>query len=321
MSPAAHRSPHFSGVWAAVLLPLDIQGDIDRDGLAADVETLCRSGVDGLYTNGTAGEFHLIDEAEFDLVTDIVASICTERQMPFQIGLCDPNPRRALDRARRCRGIGAAGFQIILPDWFPVTDKEAISFLTGLATVAGDTPLVLYNPPHAKRRLSIAGLAQLADAVPSLAGLKLPGGDHSWYGDAQILFDRMSVFIPGHHMASGVLRGAHGSYSNMACLSPAATAAWWRLISSDPDEALRVEDMIRTFFAAHITPLIERDGISNFAVDKMLAAIGGWSTVSGSVRWPHDSVPQDMTEAVGRKARRDMRDFFDLAPDGLTGLR
>ncbi len=313
MNPVARVSPLFTGVWAAVLLPLDLQGDIDRDGLVADVETLCRSGVDGLYTNGTAGEFHLVDEAEFDMITDIVASICSKRRVPFQIGLCDTNPRRSLDRARRCRGLGAAGFQVILPDWFPVTDGEATNFLTGIAQAAEETPLVLYNPPHAKRRLSIADLARLADAVPSLAGLKLPGGDDAWYADAGVLFERLSVFIPGHHMASGALKGAHGSYSNMACLSPAATAAWWRRISRDPDEALRIEDIIRAFFAAHITPLIERDGISNFAVDKMLAAIGGWSTVSGSVRWPHDSVPRGVTEAVGRQARRDMHEFFELA--------
>lgn len=316
MNSLKHGSPLFTGVWAAVLLPLDAQGDIDRDGLIADVEALCGSGVDGLYTNGTAGEFHLIDEAEFDLVTDIVASVCAARRVPFQIGVCDPNPRRSLDRARRYRDIGAAGFQVILPDWFPVTIAESASFLTGIAEAAGDTPLVLYNPPHAKRRLEIPEIATLAERVPTLAGVKLPGGDPSWYADARVLFERLSVFIPGHHMASGVLKGAHGSYSNMACLSPDATAAWWRLISSDPDEALRIEDMIRAFFAVHVTPLIERDGISNFAVDKMLAAIGGWSTVSGSVRWPHDRVPRDIAVAVGQTARRDLREFFDLEEAG-----
>lgn len=306
----------FTGVWAAVLLPLDPNGDIDREGLVADVETLCGSGVDGVYTNGTAGEFHLIDEAEFDLVTDIVASICTARRVPFQIGVCDPNPRRSLDRARRCRGIGAAGFQVILPDWFPATEREARSFLMGIAEAADGTPLVLYNPPHAKRRPRLVEFERLADAVPSLAGLKLPGGDESWYADARALFERLSVFIPGHHMASGVLNGAHGSYSNMACLSPAATVAWWRLIVSDPDRALRIEGTIRRFFSAHVAPLIERDGISNFAVDKMLAAIGGWSAVSGSVRWPHDRVPREIAEAIGQQARLDMRDFFDLAGAG-----
>lgn len=303
----------FTGVWAAVLLPLDRRGEIDRGGLAADVEALCGSGVDGLYTNGTAGEFHLIDEAEFDLVTDVVSSICKTRGMPFQIGLCDSNPRRSLDRAHRCREIGAAGFQVVLPDWFPVTIKEAAAFLAGIAGSAGETPLVLYNPPHAKRRLEVAEIAELAEAVPSLAGVKLAGGDDTWYAQARILFERLSVFIPGHHMASGVLQGAHGSYSNMACLSPAATAAWWRLIASDPDRALRIEGAIRAFLAAHVAPLIERDGFSNFAVDKMLAAIGGWSTVSGSVRWPHDRVPRDITELVGRRARQDLRAFFELA--------
>src|SRR3546814_4206952 len=37
------------------------------------------------------------------------------------------------------------------PDWVRVTQTEAIDFLTRIAAEAAPIPIVLYNPPHAKR--------------------------------------------------------------------------------------------------------------------------------------------------------------------------
>ena len=69
----------------------------------------------------------------------------------------------------------------ILPDWFPVTQEEGIRFLQGMADEARGIALVLYNPPHAKRRLAPADFAELKKAVPSLVGVKVAGGDAAWF--------------------------------------------------------------------------------------------------------------------------------------------
>ncbi|MDW6066347.1 hypothetical protein SAZ11_62100 [Streptomyces sp. FXJ1.4098] len=42
---------------------------------------------------------------------------------------------------------------MILPDWVPLSDDEVVRFLVGAAETAGDVPLVLYNPPHAKTQV------------------------------------------------------------------------------------------------------------------------------------------------------------------------
>jgi len=94
--------------------------------------------------------------------------------VPFQIGISQSNPRVARDRAARVRALGASALQFTLPDWWPPGDDEVMRLAGGLATVADGTPLVLYNPPHAKRRLTLPEIAALRASVPALVGAKLP---------------------------------------------------------------------------------------------------------------------------------------------------
>ncbi|TIY11354.1 MAG: dihydrodipicolinate synthase family protein, partial [Mesorhizobium sp.] len=42
------------GVWGAVMLAIDDRGAIDWDATGETVARLCASGVDGIYSNGTA---------------------------------------------------------------------------------------------------------------------------------------------------------------------------------------------------------------------------------------------------------------------------
>jgi 4-hydroxy-tetrahydrodipicolinate synthase len=160
-----------------------------------------------------------------------------------------------------------------------VTDEEAIRFLTKMAAAAEGIGLVLYNPPHAKRRLTPADLTIFADAVPQLVGVKVPGGDETWYAEMQPLFSRLSVFIPGHTLASGFAKGAHGAYSNVACLHPGAAQAGGTKCNTDLTAALELESRIRQFMDGHIAPFITERKFCNAACDRLMANIGGWADV------------------------------------------
>ena len=69
--------------------------------------------------------------------------------------------------------------------------------------------------------------------MPSLIGVKTAGGDDAWYASMRHHLSPLSVFVPGHLLASGIPRGAHGSYSNVACLNPAAAQRWTDQIQTD----------------------------------------------------------------------------------------
>ncbi|TIU11732.1 MAG: dihydrodipicolinate synthase family protein, partial [Mesorhizobium sp.] len=54
------------GVWGAVMLAIDDRGAIDWEATEETIARLCAAGVDGIYSNGTACEFHCQTEPEFD---------------------------------------------------------------------------------------------------------------------------------------------------------------------------------------------------------------------------------------------------------------
>ena len=300
-----------TGTWATLVLPIRADESIDFERLRAELECIARSGVSGVYSNGTAGEFYAQSETEFDRIHECMAGICREHGLPFQIGANHTSAQTTLGRIRRAREWAPSAFQIILPDWAPLANEEAVRFLRGAAGAAGDIPLVLYNPPHAKRVLEPADFAELAEAVPELTGLKVGGGDDAWYDAMRPLFDRLSVFVPGHTLASGYARGAHGSYSNVAGLNPAGAARWFRLMQNDLPAALALETRIVRFFEDHLFPLRAERSYCNHAFDKLLAAIGGWADIGTRLRWPYNWFPPETAERLRPVAREALPELFD----------
>jgi dihydrodipicolinate synthase/N-acetylneuraminate lyase len=280
------------GNWGTLLLPIQTNDAIDYAKLSEELDALIAAGIDGIYSNGTAGEFYNQTEEEFDTVNSLLAEKCRRSRMPFQIGVSHPSPILSLERLRRTRAWQPSAFQVILPDWVVPTAEEQVEFLAKMANVAGPIPLVLYTPPHAKLALHPPDFERLAKAVPQLIGIKVADGDSSWYEAMRRYSSGLSVFVPGHHLATGFREkvGA-GAYSNVACIHPQAAQRWWELMQTDLDEALTVERRINAFFAEAIIPYKNR-GFSNPALDKLLAAVGGWASVSTRLRWPYRSIPE-----------------------------
>lgn len=304
--------PIFRGNWAALLLPLNADDSIDYGLLSASLDHLAGAGVDGVYSNGSAGEFYAQTETEFDRIHEILAEKSRRLALPFQIGATHMSAQTALERLRRTRHHRPAGFQVILPDWFPPTRDEIFRFLEKMTAAADPVPLVVYNPPHAKVKLAPADWLAICEHFPGVAGIKVPGGDVAWYEAMKPVFKRLSVFIPGHTLATGLGLGAHGAYSNVACLSPGGAQAWYQLCQTDPAAGLRLEVKIQRLIFGHVAPLITERGLANMAADKALAVAGGWLPgLSPRLRWPYAFADDADVTRIARIAREMVPELFD----------
>ena len=303
------RADEIRGVWTTPLLRVEADGRLDLSCLEEQIAAYAEARVDGVYTNGTAAEFHGQSDAEFREISTRVASLCVDRGLAFQIGATHPLPQATLERIRFARRLAPAAIQVILPDWAPINLSAARRFLLRCAEESGEIGLVLYNPPHAKTVLSPADFAALAETVPGLCGIKCGGGDADWYAAMAPILDRLSVFIPGHHMASGMLNGAAGSYSNMACLHPGATVAWRDRIATSPDDALALEHRVGRFMDKAIGPILAA-GHPGYACDKFMAFVGGWTRITPRLMWPAEGVPEQLAPRVRRWAKELIPEFL-----------
>ena len=61
------------GNWATLLLPIAPDDSIDFARLGDEIDLLIGAQVDGIYSNGTAGEFHNQTEAEYEAIQALLA--------------------------------------------------------------------------------------------------------------------------------------------------------------------------------------------------------------------------------------------------------
>ena len=309
MTPFSHSE--IRGNWATLLLPINKDDSIDYSLLAEEIDYYIKSKVDGIYSNGSAGEFYTQTEEEFDRINKLLAEKCEAALMPFQIGASHMSAQLSLNRVLRAKALRPSAIQIILPDWFIPSWPEIQDFLKRMAEVAAPIPLIIYNPPHAKRHLTPAEWLQIAD-ISNIAGMKVPGGDESWYKAMQPVFQKLSVFIPGHYLASGISQGAHGAYSNVACLSPRGAQYWADLCTKDIQAALALEQRLLPFWDENITPLITRDKLPNMAADKASACAGGWLPgLNSRMRWPYRNADPEIISQIRKNARKMLPEFFE----------
>lgn len=298
------------GNWGTLLLPIDKNDNIDLQLLGEEMDYLITAKLDGIYSNGSAGEFHNQTELEFDAINCLLSDKCHQAGFPFQIGVSHMSPVISKERMIRSLPLRPSAFQVIFPDWVVPKEKEQLDFLRTLSEIAHPVPLVLYNPPHSKLLLNPRDYERLGNAIPGLIGIKVAMGDKLWITEMKNVASQLAVFVPGHHLATGIREGiGKGAYSNVACLSPKGSQEWYNRMQTDLDEALEIEKKIHDFFARSILPF-QKAGYSNPALDKLLAGIGGWSGVGNRLRWPYQWIPEKEILPLRKTAKKLLPSFF-----------
>lgn len=308
MKPFSAEEIH--GVWGTVLLPILKDQSIDWEVLEKALKFTLDAGLNGIYTNGSAGEFYNQTEAEFDKLSELVAQEAENAGVPFQLGCGHFNPCLSLERVKRVKSLSPCALQVILPDWIKTNNKETLKFLEKTASTAAPIGLVIYNPPHAKKKLPPEDYANILMEGLPVVGCKTAGGDKEWYSKMNNLPKPFSYFIPGHFMVTGITQGAKGTYSNIACMHPKAVIKWYRMMGEEPERAQLIEKQLLLFFEREILPLILEEGYCDVAIDKFLAGIGDWSMTGTRLRWPYTGIDPERIINKRRKLNKYVPEFF-----------
>ena len=135
----------FEGIYTPAIAPCRMDGSIDRDAFAAQIEYLIAAGVHGIITGGSTGEYYARSMPE-RLEMASLARELTKGRVHLMIGTVAIRQDDSVAMAEHAARIGAASILIGSPPYAVPTEHE--NALNALAIDrAADLPVMLYNYP------------------------------------------------------------------------------------------------------------------------------------------------------------------------------
>lgn len=233
----------FGGIQPVLHMPFEdtLRQAIIEGELAALVERMTRSGVDGLVVLGLASESWALTERERDHVVELVARTIAGR-VPLIVGI-DGATAVASERAGRAVQRGAAGVMVLPPMQAASADQIISHF--GTVAEAGGVPLLMQDSPQVTGvSLEISTITGAVAAHPLVTALKveIPGS-----GTKTSMAHAAGVDIVAGWGGIGYLeqieRGALGCMPG-SDLGPALLAIDRAARGGDDEEALRLYRLI-----------------------------------------------------------------------------
>lgn len=263
------------GVWAALILPWTDDDRLDEARFVAEIEAYRNTGVHGVYTGGTTGEFYAQDDDVFRRVAEIACRQGHAIGVSVQIGVTALSTRIVRQRVRYAVEQKADGLQIALPFWLELSDDEALDFLRAMADEAGETPLILYQTMRAKKKLGPAMLARLVQRVPTVIGCKDTGCTMDELREFVKAVPSVAIFGGEHDLVDKLRVGGRGTYSSIAGLNARRVVAMYELaLAGKLAKAIEIQSEIRRYTFELLVPMV-REGLWDSAVDRVQRVAGG----------------------------------------------
>ncbi|MBB4195932.1 4-hydroxy-tetrahydrodipicolinate synthase [Rhizobium aethiopicum] len=135
----------FEGIYTPAVTPFDKNGQIDRAGFAAVLESLIEAGVHGIIVGGSTGEYYAQSSQErYELAAYAKEVIGT--RLPLIIGTGATRTEDSAEYAKSAKEIGADAILVSSPPYALPTEREnAVHALT--VDRAANLPIMLYNYP------------------------------------------------------------------------------------------------------------------------------------------------------------------------------
>lgn len=158
-------------ILATCCTPWDDRGRFDERVFRQLVQKSL-AGTKHLYVFGTAGEGYAVNDEQFDAVARTFDEEMRAGGTEPMIGVISLSQSTILERVRRCADRGMRSFQISLPSWGGLSDRELATFFRDVCDGFPDCRFVHYNLPRTKRMVTAREYGELAARHPNFVGTK-----------------------------------------------------------------------------------------------------------------------------------------------------
>ena len=158
------------GIFTPNMVPLDERGRINERELRRIVDWLVNCGVNGLYPNGSTGEFTRFSFEERKEIVRIVTEQVNRRAFVLA-GAAEANVKMTLEAAAYYHSLGADAVAIVAPFYYKISQEGVYAYF---AEIARESPidLTLYNIPQFANDIANDTILGLAGEFPRIVGIK-----------------------------------------------------------------------------------------------------------------------------------------------------
>jgi 4-hydroxy-tetrahydrodipicolinate synthase len=217
------------GIIPAMVTPLHEDETVHEEHLRRLVDYLIRSGVHGIFVNGSMGMFNHLDDDQ----QERAIAICVDQvagRVPLMAGVSDTCTRIVIRKARKAGELGANYVSALPPYYDSYSPAQVTRFYREVARGSG-VPVFMYNNPWTmKTSMTVDTLAGLAEE-PNIAGVKDSTGNAVHY---QELIRRLggrpafSLLLGTGKLAGfGLWRGADGLIEGIFNVRPEWAVGLW----------------------------------------------------------------------------------------------
>jgi len=162
-------------ILATCCVPWDEEGRFAEAIFRRTVRMTLSAGTRHVYVFGTTGEGYAVTDRQFDQVVAAFSDEMRQAGAEPMVGVISLSLGTILERIQRCRDDGVRQFQISLPSWGALNDRELFCFFDSVCGSFPDCQFLHYNLPRAKRIVTGREYGRIAAAHPNLVATKNTG--------------------------------------------------------------------------------------------------------------------------------------------------
>jgi len=220
---------HIRGVLTAIVTPFNPSGDVCIQRLRAQVQRQMKFD-NGIFCNGTNGEFFVLSRSEKLLVTETCVNEVNGK-VPVVAHIGEISTATTIKLGKAVAAMGVDAVSVIAPFFVPLKQNELIYHYSAIAD-AVPVPVFLYNiPGRTGNTIEPATAAKLAEH-PNIIGIKDSAGSYEslkGFLDAVKDIPNFDVLSGPDHLAhQGFVDGCSACISGLANVSPEGVSLIWK---------------------------------------------------------------------------------------------
>jgi dihydrodipicolinate synthase/N-acetylneuraminate lyase len=166
---------HHQAILVSCEVPWDEREQLMEDVFRQQVRQFLSVGFRDLYVFGTAGEGHAVDTPRFERIVKVFREETSMDGVTAMVGVIALSTANVIERLTIACRAGFRMFQISLPSWGELDDREMMRFFRDVCGAFGDCTFLHYNLPRSRRLLTPAHYRRIADEIPNVVATKNTG--------------------------------------------------------------------------------------------------------------------------------------------------